>query len=251
MNRPIRSLLVAARRRALASAFAPLAVFALAGLLLALPGCTPGIGDKCTLSTDCSVTGSLVCDTSQPDGYCTVLNCTDDSCPNSAVCVMFQSTVPGCAYDDYQSPSRTGRSFCMEHCSKDSDCRQSDGYVCRDPTAAPWNAAILDNTQSQGVCLVAPGLLSQASPQADAAVCVATGQDAEADLGTDAGADAAREGGEAGSDGGDAASDASRDAADASGDGEVEGGGDAADGQSGALNDASGDTGSADAPGGG
>ena len=223
-----------------------------------LAGCTPGIGDKCTLSTDCSVTGTLVCDTSQPGGYCTVLNCTDDSCPNSAVCVMFQSTVPGCAYDDYQSPSRTGRSFCMEHCSQDSDCRQSDGYICGDPTGTPWYAAVLDNNQSQGVCLVAPGLLNMSEPQGDAAVCQSVGSDAEASPGTGTGPDASREGGEAavGRDaGGDAGIEGGRDAGDAGSDSGLSDAGDAADGQadgqSDAMNDASGDAGFADAPGGG
>jgi hypothetical protein len=245
MNRVICSL--AAARPAFV--VVPLASLALATALISLSGCTPGIGDKCSLSTDCSVTGTLVCDTSQPNGYCTVLNCTDDSCPNSAVCVMFQATVPGCAYDDYQSPSRTGRSFCMAHCSRDSDCRQSEGYTCRDPTVAPWNAAILDNNQSQGVCLVAPGLLSMTSPRDDAAVCIATTQDAEANPGGDGAVDASPEGGDAGPAGADgsleAGLDGGRDAADASRDGGV------ADGSADGPNDAPGDTGPADATDGG
>jgi hypothetical protein len=246
MNRVIRSL--AAARPAFV--VVPLAPLALATVLVSLSGCTPGIGDKCTLSTDCSVTGTLLCDSSQPNGYCTVLNCTDDSCPNSAVCVLFQPTVPGCPYDDYQSPSRTSRSFCMAHCSRDSDCRQSEGYICRDPTAPPWNAAILDNNQSQGVCLAAPGLLSVTSPRNDAAVCLATTQDAEATLGGDGAVDAPSEAGDAGPDGSlEAGLDGGRDASDASRDGGVAGG--SVDGQSDAPNDAPGDTGSADATDGG
>ena len=254
MRRLICSLAAAARWAALALPPASLPLLSLAIVLPLLSACTPGIGDKCTQSTDCSVTGTLVCDTSQSDGYCTVLNCTDNSCPNSAVCVMFQSTVPGCAYDDYQSPSRTGRSFCMAHCSRDSDCRESEGYSCRDPRAPPWNAAILDDNQSQGVCIVAPGLVGDASTgaaaptQGDAAVCLATRQDGQASQESDAGADGgSNEAGDARADGGDAAIDASPDAGDAAGG--VEDGG--ADGQSDAPNDASGDAGSADAPAGG
>jgi hypothetical protein len=260
MNRAI-CMLASAPRRVARLVWSPLALapLAVAAALPFLVGCTPGIGDKCTLSTDCSVTGTLVCDTSQPSGYCTVLNCTDDSCPNSAVCVMFQSTVPGCAYDDYQSPSRTGRSFCMKHCSQDSDCRQSDGYICGDPTGTPWHAAILDNNQSQGVCIIAPGLLSASVPQGNAAVCQATEPDAEASPETGTGTDASAEGGDAGTDGRDAAVDArvegGPDVADAGGDSGLSGGVDAADGQADgqndALNDASGDAGFADAPGGG
>jgi hypothetical protein len=157
---------------------------------LAAAGCAPKIGDKCVLSTDCSQQGTLVCDTSQPSGYCTQLNCTNGSCPNDAVCVEFQSSVPGCAYDDYQSPSRTGRSFCMAHCSSPSDCRQSDGYTCADPTLAPWSAAILDNNQAQSVCIVAPGLLADASPQPDAAVCMSYEIDAGPAVSSSDGGDA-------------------------------------------------------------
>ncbi len=148
-----------------------LAALAVLLLCMAAAGCTPKIGDKCVLSTDCSTQGTLVCDTSQPSGYCTQLNCTNGSCPNSAVCVEFQASVPGCAYDDYQSPSRTGRSFCMAHCSEGSDCRQSEGYVCANPTGAPWNAAILDNNQAQSVCIVGASLLADVSAMPDAAVC--------------------------------------------------------------------------------
>ncbi len=95
-----------------------------------------------------------MCDTAQPGGYCTVLNCIGNAvsaCPDNAVCVEFQSAVPGCPYDDYQSPSRTGISFCMQQCGSNSDCR--GGYVCADPLSPPWSAAILDNDQNQSVCI--------------------------------------------------------------------------------------------------
>jgi hypothetical protein len=167
-----------------------LAALALSLASLAATGCTPKIGDKCVLSTDCSQQGTLLCDTSQPAGYCTQLNCTNGSCPNNAVCVEFQSSVPGCAYNDYQSPSRTGRTFCMAHCSSPSDCRQSDGYTCADPRLAPWNASILDNNQSQSVCIVGPGLLSDASSMPGAPVCMSFEVDAGADGSSGEGGDA-------------------------------------------------------------
>src|SRR5215472_9668661 len=120
----------------------------LARLLVAAPlvlgGCTPSIGDKCVLSTDCSLRGDRLCDTSQPEGYCTIFNCAGNSCPNDAACVLFHANLQGCPYDD-RTPSRTGRSFCMAHCSSDSDCRS--GYVCRDPRQQPWGAVILDDNQ--------------------------------------------------------------------------------------------------------
>jgi len=182
MKRVIR--LLAVRRERLSV----LGALALPMASLAATGCTPKIGDKCILSTDCSQQGTLVCDTSQPAGYCTQLNCNNGSCPNNAVCVEFQSSVPGCLYDDYQAPSRTGRTFCMAHCSSPSDCRQSDGYTCADPTLPPWNASILDNNQAQSVCIVAPGLLSDASSMSGAPVCPLT---------LDAGADGSSGGGDA------------------------------------------------------
>jgi hypothetical protein len=158
-------------------------------------GCTPHIGDKCVLSTDCSVQGTLVCDTAQPGGYCTQLNCGRLSCPANSTCVEFQSSVPGCAYDDYQSPSRTGRSFCMENCNADSDCRL--GYTCSDPRGTPWNSAILDDNQAQRVCIAAP-LTDVADAGTDAssfgaAICQPYDPDAESpfdDGGADAGGDA-------------------------------------------------------------
>ncbi len=117
-------------------------------------GCTPQIGDHCALNTDCSITGTLFCDTSQPNGYCTYFNCSPNSCQNNAICVLLQGNVPGCPYDDYQSPSRTGNTMCLKPCTVDSDCRQGEGYHCADPTKPPYNAQILDSNQGGKVCLV-------------------------------------------------------------------------------------------------
>jgi hypothetical protein len=121
---------------------------------LAASACAPSIGGSCTQSSDCSVQGNRACDSSQPGGYCTVINCTPNSCPDNAVCTTFGTSLPGCFYNDYDAPSRTARSLCMAHCSQDSDCRQNDGYVCRDPRQPPWSAAIVDSNQSQKVCIV-------------------------------------------------------------------------------------------------
>ena len=41
----------------------------------------PQIGDNCVLNTDCGSSGTLVCDTSQPNGYCTQFNCTPERLP--------------------------------------------------------------------------------------------------------------------------------------------------------------------------
>jgi hypothetical protein len=99
-------------------------------LIALLAGCTPKIGNKCTLSTDCSQLGDRLCDTTQPGGYCTVFNCEPDQCPN-AICVAFDPLLdPACgAAVDGRWP-RFERSYCLAACDTDGDCR--DQYECID-----------------------------------------------------------------------------------------------------------------------
>jgi hypothetical protein len=176
---------------------------ALAGVVLGLSsaflaGCSPKVGDHCVLNTDCGSSGALVCDTSLPYGYCTEFNCTPDVCQNEAACVAFDPSVPGCPYDDYHSPSRATQTFCMAQCHSDSDCRQSDGYICADPRQPPWNAAIIDDDQSQLVCI--PGYSSStalvSTPDGglpESSVCSPSGPQLDASFGltADTGADGA------------------------------------------------------------
>ncbi len=155
----------------------------------ALVACQPSIGDTCQLSTDCSRRGDRLCDTSQPEGYCTLFNCYGESCPDDSVCVQFAGTIPGCTYDD-RRPSRVGRSMCLAPCTDDSDCRV--GYVCRAPGDAPYGAKILKSDKSQKVCLVAPVVsVAQASDAGSAPVCSYSGPDLPPiDAGTASPADA-------------------------------------------------------------
>ena len=148
------------------------------GVALLLSGltasCTPAIGDRCAVSSDCSIQGNRTCDTSQPNGYCTILGCTANSCPDNAACVVFGASVPGCAYNDYGAPSRTGRAMCLKTCSNNSDCRQGEGYVCAPLSQPPWDGgppwtAVLDTNTSQRVCVVAAS--STEVMIQDAAVC--------------------------------------------------------------------------------
>jgi hypothetical protein len=205
---------------------------------VSLGACTPKIGDKCVLSTDCSIQGNRICDTAQPNGYCTVINCAANSCPDQAACVMFEPQVPGCPYNDYASPSRTGRTRCMAQCQQDSDCRQSDGYVCVDPRQKPWLGQIIDDAQTQHVCIVAPKISSApGSGVGPAPVCVAgTGF---VDAGGDAGAEAGNDAAQAADGGNEAAADGANEAA-------ADGGSEAA---ADAMSDAALDAGSVDAPG--
>jgi hypothetical protein len=218
---------MSAARNACLGAFA---VSAAGALLL---GCTPHVGDHCNVNSDCSLQGTLVCDNSQPNGYCTLFNCAPNKCQDQAVCVLTHAGVPGCPYDDYQSPSRTARSMCLAHCSQDSDCRTGDGYVCEDQSSHRF--VILDSNQNQKVCVLAPATLPATLP--DAGVCQPSGpvvppleagvhlEDGEVvapDGGTDAAGDAVTDA--AGEGGVDAGSDG---ATDAVAEGGSDGGGDA------------------------
>jgi hypothetical protein len=224
-------------------------------------GCSSQIGSGCNLSTDCSAQGDRVCDTAQPGGYCTILNCDSFSCPDHAVCVMFESTVPGCdplaPYSDYQQPSRSGISYCMQHCGGDGDCRS--GYVCRNPRQAPWNASIISNDQSLSVCIWEPaydaGTADAAAASADGSLCIgiqpplASFMDAASDAVVDAPPEASD--GATGADAADAQGidAAPEDAGDAAPQDAASGGGDG--GTLDGADDASIDAGAADGPTGG
>lgn len=141
-------------------------------LLLSLGACTPSIGDKCRVSTDCSIRGDRVCDPAQPEGYCTVLNCGGNACPDKATCVLFYPSVPGCGRDDRRLP-RNARSFCMATCESSDDCRP--GYQCADPKASPYGGLILDDGQDARVCIAIANASESIVVDADAAVCTPSG----------------------------------------------------------------------------
>ena len=187
-------------------------------LLLTLCSCTPGIGSNCVQSTDCSPTGQLLCDTSQPNGYCTVFNCQPSLCPQGSGCIATNIAPLGCPYDDRHAPSRFSRQLCLKLCNQDSDCREGDGYACIDPTT--YGLLVLDPVPEK-VCLPATSYVAQGVSSAVAPVCSVAGPpvtpfDAgpgyEGDAGTDAEADAGADtGAEAGADAGADASDAAID----------------------------------------
>jgi hypothetical protein len=120
----------------------------------AAAGCGDEIGDGCSLSSECSTRGDRFCDTTQPGGYCTVIGCDHDTCPEEAVCVRFfpagplpadlpcdhldEDTIGGtddctvdeiCTLADYCAPRSAEIRFCMKKCGDDGDCRGD--YECR------------------------------------------------------------------------------------------------------------------------
>lgn len=127
----------------------------------ALVGCTPQIGNKCTSSTDCSLRGDRLCDTTQPGGYCTIFNCEPGTCPDEAQCVAFNNTIdPVCT--DPRIPLRFQRTFCMKRCEKGGDCRND--YVCGNLTAGnPWNATVIDADPAGTAVCISPAIATPSS----------------------------------------------------------------------------------------
>ncbi len=132
-------------------------LFALLVLLpLALAGCAAEIGDSCVLSTDCSETGDRICDDTQPNGYCTIVNCEPDSCPSEAACIGFRDAPSTTNVCESATDLRTLRTFCMRKCSNDGDCRS--GYECQDLGADDneYGALLTDRESSRSRVCVAP-----------------------------------------------------------------------------------------------
>lgn len=101
------------------SPFRFLVCFAFVALAAQASGCAPRIGDGCYSQTNCSINGDRVCDITQPGGYCTVFDCSPDTCPDDSVCVRFEPDSP-----------RLSRFVCMRRCSGNGDCRTDKGYTC-------------------------------------------------------------------------------------------------------------------------
>ncbi len=139
-------------------------------------GCSPKIGDKCTVSTDCSTQGDRLCDPTEPGGYCTIFNCEPNTCPDDSICVAFQE--PSCS-----SPAlsrRFQRAFCMAPCQSDGDCRAQ--YACVDTTGDPLRQVVDLSPATRKICTV-PG--SVAASPVDPPVCSAPRPDAAPESGSE------------------------------------------------------------------
>jgi hypothetical protein len=131
--------------------------------LLAL-ACTPNIGDKCALHSDCSQSGDRICDPTFPGGYCTIFNCEPGSCPSEAVCVAFNTGSALACMDPSQR--RFEKTFCMKTCGGNGDCRA--GYECLALNSPnnPVTAVVVETggDKSRSVCTVAQPTMSTPLP---------------------------------------------------------------------------------------
>ena len=134
----------------------------LAALALMTTGCAPEIGDPCTTSLDCSQLGDRLCDTSQPEGYCTVFNCETDGCPEDSICMGFGFELdPACTSVEDPRWSRFERTFCMIGCEDDEDCRP--GYDCLAPADQRAVSIDGDNEIADGKACFPKGAVAEAS----------------------------------------------------------------------------------------
>lgn len=150
---------------------------------LAAVGCSKSIGDSCIVASDCSPNGDRECDVSSKDGYCTIMGCDYNTCPDEAVCVRFFTgqfdnqpcnhltegiSTMDCTLDELcdledHCVSRSSEvRYCMARCSSAGDCR--DGYECRnlslmqehggEPVLAP---GVPVDAKAPHFCAAAPG----------------------------------------------------------------------------------------------
>ena len=73
-------------------------------------GCENAVGDPCIADSQCGL--SKTCDLQSFEGYCTIPDCEEETCPNGSLCVEFKNA----------------QRFCMATCTQNDECR--DGYTC-------------------------------------------------------------------------------------------------------------------------
>ena len=134
------------------SQFKSLASVALLSSTLAV-GCGRQIGSPCVISTDCSALNDRICDYNQPDGYCTIFNCEPNTCPDGAACVGFDAQLDAACGTELNQirAARFERTFCVQPCQRDGDCRSQ--YQCVSPVER--SADIVDLKNASGVAYTA------------------------------------------------------------------------------------------------
>jgi hypothetical protein len=166
--------------------------FVLIALASLAAGCGYQIGQSCVVDTDCSADGSRVCDISEPSGYCTILGCDYNTCPDNSECVRFYTGAfanepcqygvsnGACSYDEECSlagqcvPRAAEIRYCMATCSNNGDCR--DGYECRHFEDAGSNGFPAGSMQEDGgEVVLTPGDLDTSTTQGFCAPAESTG----------------------------------------------------------------------------
>jgi hypothetical protein len=126
--------------------------FVVLSALVLAAACGKEIGDECSVSLDCGDgTDERICDKESPGGYCTLLGCDWNNCPEEAVCVRFYAasfankpcvlatedlSTDDCTLDEVCTlkgqcvPRSSEVRYCMRTCDSGGDCR--DRYECRD-----------------------------------------------------------------------------------------------------------------------
>ena len=133
----------------------PIGLALLAALFVA-PGCSRDIGDSCSTSVDCDPNGTRSCDLSQPGGYCTIVGCTETSCPSGSACIRVfptQFLVTTCTPDCEDIPP------CSLTCPDPANCSPPlCPPTCLNlPTPGPTNDCAADEVclaqeNNQGLC---------------------------------------------------------------------------------------------------
>ena len=129
-------------------------------------GCNAEIGDECAYDIDCSPDGDRTCDNNQPGGYCLIITCSPDQCPNEASCVEFITPSPDLEQENEDAsalyaqlePNRS-RTYCLKRCRTDSQCRGSYHCAIGEELEVELNAEIIDTKYTdRGICV--PNLAS-------------------------------------------------------------------------------------------
>jgi hypothetical protein len=79
---------------------------------LSLMGCESLVGDPCIADSQCGI--GRICDLRSFEGYCTLPDCEENTCPSQSICVEFKNA----------------DTYCMATCVNSDECR--DGYTCID-----------------------------------------------------------------------------------------------------------------------
>jgi hypothetical protein len=106
-------------------------------------GCKRDIGDDCQTSVDCDPNGARACDLSQPGGYCTLLGCSETSCPGGSSCIR---------YFPEKYLSKPCLPACEDLACRTGECGEPDPTQCL-PACPAECAGELDHCAADEVCL--------------------------------------------------------------------------------------------------